>query len=146
MDQPRKWMALKRVTDTQPLLSHDAATSRRAKEVFFECLGVRICKTALGADLGGCTAMSRRAWEISHKNTGVPHTQALPRILTGKFFNQDVDNVRKGIRQCRWKLREALSFLVNNLFSLKSDCLAMGVNRLVKHLVIRGARCASNCP
>ena len=33
-----KWMALKRVTDTQSLLLHDAAMSRRAGEVALKLL------------------------------------------------------------------------------------------------------------
>ena len=61
MDQPRKWRALKRVTDTQSLLLHDAAMGRRAwGGGCSEALGVSLSETAPGADLGGSRPKWRR--------------------------------------------------------------------------------------
>ena len=56
-------MALKRVTDTQSLLLHDAAMSRRAWGVSCEALGVSLSKTATGADLGGSSNFSNESFE-----------------------------------------------------------------------------------
>ena len=56
-------MALKRVTDTQSLLLHDAAMSRRAWCVCYEALGVSLSKTAPGADLGGSSKYSNESFE-----------------------------------------------------------------------------------
>ena len=55
------------------------------------------------------------------KRQGVPHTQSLPRILKGNWVNilqPTRENVRwrEGIRQCKWELQEAISFLFDNLF------------------------------
>ena len=63
MDQSRKWMALKRVTDTQSLLSHDAAVSWSASGFCYEALGVSLSKTAPGADLGGSSKYSNDSFE-----------------------------------------------------------------------------------
>ena len=63
MDWHRKWMALKRVTDTQSLLLHDAAMNRRAWRGCYEALGVSLSKTAPGADLGGSSKYSNESFE-----------------------------------------------------------------------------------
>ena len=56
-------MALKRVTDTQSLLLHDAAMSRRAWEVCYEAPGMSLSKTAPGADPGGGSKNSNESFE-----------------------------------------------------------------------------------
>ena len=63
MDYTRKWMALKRVTDTPSLLLHDAAMSWRAWGGCYEALGVSLSKTAPGADLGGSSKYSNESFE-----------------------------------------------------------------------------------
>ena len=63
MDQLRSWMALKRVTDTQSFLLHDAAMSRRTWGVCDEVLGLSLSNTALGADLGGRIKYSNESFE-----------------------------------------------------------------------------------
>ena len=56
-------MALKRVTDTQSLLLHDAETSRRAWEGCYEALGVSLSETAPGEDPGGSSKYSNESFE-----------------------------------------------------------------------------------
>ena len=63
MDQLRHWMALRSATDTQSLLLHDAAMSRRAWGVCYEALGLSLSKTAPGADLGGSSKYSNESFE-----------------------------------------------------------------------------------
>ena len=141
-------MALLRLTDTQSLLSNDAAMSWRAWGVVDETLVVSLNKNAPGADLGdgskyasesfedrsgeGVHVHSSWTWVSRSWKTGVfPDTQALLRFFKANGVNivqQDVDNIqwRKGIRECRWELREALSLLCQQPFTLKTDCVAIG--------------------
>ena len=100
MDQLRKLVALKLGTDTQSVLSHDAAMSRRALGGCYEALGVTLSKTAPGADLGGSSKHLHEAIEDRSlrrvsceqqldmglsilKDSGDPHTEALRHILKG---------------------------------------------------------------
>ena len=70
--------------------------------VCYEALGVSLSQTAPGADLGGSSKYSNESFEDrsgegfhvnsswtwvsrSCKTGGVPHTQALPRILKGEW-------------------------------------------------------------
>ena len=145
-------------------LTHSIIVVKRCRNelegmgVVDETLVVSLNKNAPGGDLGdgsqyasesfedrsgeGVHVHSSWTWVSRSWKTGVfLDTQALLRIFKSNGVNivqQDVDNIqwRKAIRECRWELREALSLLCQQPFTLKTDCVAIGVN-VVKHLVIR---------
>ena len=56
-------MALERVADTQSLLLHDAAMSRRAWGVCYEALVGTLSKTAPGVDLGVSSKYPNESFE-----------------------------------------------------------------------------------
>ena len=63
MDWPRKWMALKWVTDVQPMLHMCCISEEEGMGICNEACGVSLGETAPGADLGGSSKYSNGNFE-----------------------------------------------------------------------------------